>query len=51
VFDLEIGKRICFVKINQVVAKAIQICQILSNVKLVLNLQFLRMVLHYLVAF
>ena len=29
VFDLEIGKRICFVKINQVVAKVIQICQIL----------------------
>jgi hypothetical protein len=25
---LEIGKRICFVKINQVVAKVIQICQI-----------------------
>jgi hypothetical protein len=28
VSDLEIGKRICFVKINQVVAKVIQICQI-----------------------
>jgi hypothetical protein len=28
VLDLEIGKRICFVKINQVVAKVIQICQI-----------------------
>jgi hypothetical protein len=28
VFDLEIGKMICFVKINQVVAKVIQICQI-----------------------
>jgi hypothetical protein len=27
-FDLEIGKRNCFVKINQVVAKVIQICQI-----------------------
>jgi hypothetical protein len=25
---LEIGKRICLVKINQVVAKVIQICQI-----------------------
>jgi hypothetical protein len=31
VFDVEIGKRICFVKINQVVAKVIQICQILSE--------------------
>jgi hypothetical protein len=31
VFDLEIGKRICFVKINQVVAKVIQIRQILSK--------------------
>jgi hypothetical protein len=29
VFDIETGKRICFVKINQVVAKVIQICQIL----------------------
>jgi hypothetical protein len=29
VFDIEIGKRTCFVKINQVVAKVIQICQIL----------------------
>jgi hypothetical protein len=29
VFDLEIGKSIYFVKVNQVVAKAIQICQIL----------------------
>jgi hypothetical protein len=28
VFDIEIEKRICFVKINQVVAKVIQICQI-----------------------
>jgi hypothetical protein len=28
VLDLETGKRICFVKINQVVAKVIQICQI-----------------------
>jgi hypothetical protein len=35
VLDLEIGKRICFVKINQVVAKVIQICQILSEDKLV----------------
>jgi hypothetical protein len=26
VFDIEIGKSICFVKINQVVAKVIQIC-------------------------
>jgi hypothetical protein len=32
VFDLEIGKRICFVKINQVVAKVIQICQILCEI-------------------
>jgi hypothetical protein len=31
VFDLEIGKRIWFAKINQVVAKVIQICQILSK--------------------
>jgi hypothetical protein len=31
VFELEIGKRICFVKINQVVAKVIQICQILCE--------------------
>jgi hypothetical protein len=31
VFDLETGKRICFVKINQVVAKEIQICQILCE--------------------
>jgi hypothetical protein len=31
VFDLEIGKRICFVKINQVVAKVIQICQTLCE--------------------
>jgi hypothetical protein len=30
VLDLDIGKRICFVKINQVVAKVIQICQILN---------------------
>jgi hypothetical protein len=30
-FDIEIGKRICFVKINQVVAKVIQICQTLSK--------------------
>jgi hypothetical protein len=30
-FDIEIGKRICFVKINQVVAKVIQICQILCE--------------------
>jgi hypothetical protein len=29
VFDIEIGKLICFVKTNQVVAKMIQICQIL----------------------
>jgi hypothetical protein len=32
VFDIEIGKRICFVKINQVVAKMIQICQILCEI-------------------
>jgi hypothetical protein len=44
VFDLEIGKRICFEKINQVVAKVIQICQILSEENLVFNL-------HSLVAF
>jgi hypothetical protein len=31
VFDLKIEKRICFVKINQVVEKVIQICQILSE--------------------
>jgi hypothetical protein len=31
VFDLEIGKRICFAKINQVMAKVIQICQIPSE--------------------
>jgi hypothetical protein len=37
-FDLEIGKRICFAKINQVVAKLIQICQILSEENLVFNL-------------
>jgi hypothetical protein len=30
VFDLEIGKRIWFAKTNQVVAKVIQICQILK---------------------
>jgi hypothetical protein len=30
VLDLEIGKGICFVKINQVVAKVIQICQNLN---------------------
>jgi hypothetical protein len=30
VFDLEIGKRIGFAKTNQVVAKVIQICQILK---------------------
>jgi hypothetical protein len=30
---LEIGKRICFVKINQVVEKVIQICQILCEMK------------------
>jgi hypothetical protein len=34
VFDIEIGKRICCVKINQVVAKVIQICQILCEVNL-----------------
>jgi hypothetical protein len=31
VFDIEIGKRISFMKINQVVAKVIQICQILCE--------------------
>jgi hypothetical protein len=31
VFDIEIGKRICFVKINQAVAKVIEICQILCE--------------------
>jgi hypothetical protein len=30
VFDLEIGKKIWFAKTNQVVAKVIQICQILK---------------------
>jgi hypothetical protein len=29
VFDIEKGKLICFAKLNQVVAKVIQICQIL----------------------
>jgi hypothetical protein len=29
---IEIGKRICFAKINQVVAKVIQICQILCEI-------------------
>jgi hypothetical protein len=33
VFDLEIGKIIWFAKTNQVVAKVIQICQILSEEK------------------
>jgi hypothetical protein len=40
VFDIEIEKRICFVKINQVVAKVIQICQILCD-KFVFNLHSL----------
>jgi hypothetical protein len=31
VFDIEIGKTISFVKINQVVAKVIQICQIMCE--------------------
>jgi hypothetical protein len=31
VFDIEIGKRICFVKINQAMAKVILICQILCE--------------------
>jgi hypothetical protein len=31
IFDIEIGKRICFVKINQVVAKVIQIWKILCE--------------------
>jgi hypothetical protein len=31
-FDLETGKIICFVKINQVVAKVIQTCQILCEI-------------------
>jgi hypothetical protein len=38
----KIGKRICFVKINQVVAKVIQICQILCEIKLVFNLHSLK---------
>jgi hypothetical protein len=32
VFDIEIVKRICFVKINQVMAKVIQIFQILCEI-------------------
>jgi hypothetical protein len=38
VFDLEIGKRSWFAKTNQVVAKVIQICQILNKENLVFNL-------------
>jgi hypothetical protein len=46
VFDLEIGKRICFVKINKVVAKVIQICQI-PNEKIWSSICILlRMMLH-----
>jgi hypothetical protein len=30
-FDIEIGKRTCFVKTDQVVAKVIQICQIICE--------------------
>jgi hypothetical protein len=40
VFDLEIGKRIWFAKINQVVAKVIQICQISSEKIWSSNLHF-----------
>jgi hypothetical protein len=40
VFDLEIGKRSWFAKTNQVVAKVIQICQILRKENLVFNLHF-----------
>jgi hypothetical protein len=47
VFDSEIGKRICFVKINQVVAKVIQICQISSEKILVFKSALLRMLLHF----
>ena len=46
-FDLEIGKRICFAKINQVVAKVIQICQISSEKILVFKSALLRMMLHF----
>jgi hypothetical protein len=41
VFDLEIGKRIWFAKTNQVVAKVIQICQILSEEKIGLKFALL----------
>jgi hypothetical protein len=41
VFDLELGKKIWFAKTNQVVAKVIQICQILSKENFDFNLQFL----------
>jgi hypothetical protein len=47
VFDLEIGKRICFVKINQVVAKVIQICQILSEENLVFILHFIALLVAF----
>jgi hypothetical protein len=47
VFVLEMGKRICFVKIYQVLAKVIQICQSLSKKILVFNLHFLRIILHF----
>jgi hypothetical protein len=51
VFDLEIGKRICFVKINQEVAKVIQICQILSEDKLVFKFALFENVIALLIAF
>jgi hypothetical protein len=47
VFEVEIEKRICFVKINQVLAKVIQICQILSEENLVFNLHFSENELHF----
>jgi hypothetical protein len=47
VFDLEIGKRIWFEKINQVVAKVIQICQNPKWENLVFESALLRMMLHF----
>jgi hypothetical protein len=40
VFDLETGKRFWFAKTNQVVARVIQICKILSKENLVFNLHW-----------
>jgi hypothetical protein len=53
-FDIEIGKWICLAKINQVLAKVIQICQILCKIKwssiwhqFALFSLHLKMLLHY----